>query len=256
MKKAIVVLVIIVLIVLGGAFFYFTHSPEGKENTTINTNITKEVESDSNTVLVSDDFKFEKIENDKDLVYNIFADLSSEYKYEVPFINIKSEDVARINAEIEDSYTNSVNELINSDEEPESFDFKKIEFNTYLYNKILSVVIYSENNTDNTHYSVYNIDITTGDEVDNETILELKEIDEDTLLEALKEAYQKKFEELYSEYNGQDVYDKQLSKTIASDNYSVDVPMYLNDLGELDVIGDIYSMAGAPYNEQIVHTNL
>lgn len=118
-----------------------------------------------------------KIDNDKEFVFE------QKYNYELnfdgikfdinsimPVININDEKISLINKEIKDYY----------DKVKTSEELYELNYNTYLYNDVLSVVIQkSEKRTDNikniSNVLVYNINTVTGKVVQNREIIDMKQ---------------------------------------------------------------------------------
>lgn len=101
-----------------------------------------------------------------------------------PIINLNSSDVNSINIDIEQNYI----------EPNEPYVFGS-EYDYYLNNEILSLVISNHFDSAVNTYDVYNININTGKVVSNEEILKSKNISEKTFLSKLPEYYEKKFSE-------------------------------------------------------------
>lgn len=146
----------------------------------ITLNITDEsiFESNSN----SQEPVVSSIDNTKDIIYNL-----SDEPY--PIINLSSQEVKEINAELKkkyESYNNNPHGL-------------KLKYDYYLSNEILSLVITIPIHTGGYNYNVYNINTNTGKSVSNTELLKNKNIDETTFLSKLPEYYKNKFLEVHSE---------------------------------------------------------
>lgn len=122
------------------------------------------------------------LDANKDIIYN-FPDKSC------PIINLNSPDVNSINIDIEQNYI-----------EPNEPYYFGSEYDYYLNNEILSLVISNHSDSAFDSYNVYNININTGKVVSNEDILKSKNISEKTFLSKLPEYYEKKFSEIWRQY--------------------------------------------------------
>ena len=219
-------------------------------NTTPNTNtVSNDVNTNSNTNAsnVAQTKKVNKIDNEKELVYTSFNEITSDYSYSLPFINIDSTDAKKINAEIESKFKTKSGYAI--------------KYVSYVNDNVLSLVISNEFDGGFIEYFSYNIDIYTGKALSNKDLISLKNITETTYLSKLKEAYKNKYIKMYGTKdkisNGQsgitlEEYQAQYDKTVADKNISIETPLYLNSNGKLCNIGRIYSLAGADaYNYEI-----
>ena len=111
----------------------------------------------------------------KDLVTDAFTytgkiEENITISYKVPKININSEDVAKINSEIESKVTTKAKKAINDINTSDYTALFKVYYNYYTNNNILSIligVVYDEELKD---YITYNIDIKTGKQLSNEDI--------------------------------------------------------------------------------------
>ena len=166
---------------------------------------------------------------------------------------------------------------IKKESEGLSVTMYKVKYNSYVNDNILSLVVSYEYPSNCIGYEVYNLDIYKGTIITNEEILSMKNLNETKFLGLLKEFYEKEFVSSYGskenfinnlkksssiewtesgiqeQTNG---YEKQLNKTISSDNYSIKTPIFLNENGKICIVGTIYSMAGADSYYHIIDTNI
>lgn len=106
-----------------------------------------------------------------------------------PIINLSgSSKVKEINEEIKQNYADEDDEYCSS------------EYNYYLNNDILSLIIKHSGPTDGWIYDVYNINVKTGKTVNNTELLKAKNIDETTLITKIKELCKNKFIEEHNKY--------------------------------------------------------
>lgn len=131
---------------------------------------------------------------------------------------------------------------------------------TYLNDNILSVV-FEETAQANSirHYSVYNIDIYTGNKISNKEILEYIGTTEEKVKAVLPQSYHnaflKKFSnisEIYDDYTKSEEY----KNTVADTNCSLEVSMFLGDNKSLKFIGKVYSPAGPSFFWEIIDVAL
>ncbi len=154
------------------------------------------------------------LDEDKDIVYTL-----SNQSY--PIINISgSKEVDDINEKIKRKY-----------EEYDDDEFYHKKYNYHLNNEILSLVISIEDYTDFVNYDVYNINTNTGKTVSNSELLKIKQIDETTFLNKLRECYKNKFIEIHKSMPGIEndpLYVEGYNKNISTDNCNMKQPMFLD----------------------------
>lgn len=184
------------------------------------------------------------IDSSKDIVYTL-------YDKSYPIINLDSSEIEDINDKIEQNYKGP--------DKPREFGLS--EYNYYLNNEILSLVISTEDNTGFYYYDVYNINVKTGKIVSNADLLKSKNIDEQSFLSKLPEYYKNKFMEvnsgatgIESTIEGKNLYEEQYNKTISTDNYNMQTQMFLDNNQKINIVAKIYSLAGADYYYHIINT--
>lgn len=216
--------------------------------------------------------KVNKIDATKDIVYtgdeytkdeyaNVL-DKTLHYTYKYPVININSADVQTINSEIKLKYGFT-------DETKEELPFYEIEVLTYEYyinGNILSVIPIMGGN-DSTSTAIYNIDLTTGNKVNNADLLNNKNIDLDIArtklrefalnkmdmeVERLKRQYpsnSSNFEEVAKEYK------ERFNETLENALKSFD-NVYLNADGDVCIRIDFETLGGQEYCNKEAEINV
>lgn len=252
------VLIVILLAIILVMYLHYNYSStsldllnniSGKTQTNINekTNI----EQKDNT---------SKLDEEKVLVYDSYTNITSEYSYSLPHINIDSVDANTINSEIESYYK----PLISNIDENVDVELKSIKYDSFINDNILSLVISSETTYEVTSYKVYNIDINTGSIIKDSDLLKVKDISMSELLTALKAAYKDKYislfgseETLKNKEQQLTFYKDQLNKTINIDaNSYSSTSLFFNNENKLSAIATIYPIAGASEYYYIVNTNI
>lgn len=186
-----------------------------------------------------------KIDLSKDLVYsereyetdnyaNVIDKTFHNY-YEYPAINIDSEDVKAINAEIKEKYG------FTQEQEDELF-FMELEVATYDYyinDNILSVVVMHGGN-DSTWTASYNVDLTTGKKISNEDLLGRKQMSSSEKFDV------NKVKENLKEYSIKEI-DKstaEMKKTIGQywdESYEVEVTKLKEEVNKnLETLDNVY----------------
>lgn len=132
---------------------------------------------------ISEIYNVKPIDKKQDIVYTL-----SNKNY--PIINLSgSPEVDNINAKIKAEFAE------------EDDEYNKSEYNYYLNNEILSLVIENTGPAEGWIYTTYNINIKTGKVISNSDLLKSKNIDETTFISNLKECCKNKFLEVHNEYN-------------------------------------------------------
>lgn len=224
--------VFILIVALGGMYFYYNYilnPKETKNDIVASNNLT---ENENNTIPVG------KIDENKDLVYTAFADYSSEHSYSVPKININSQYVLTINNEIE----NEIIKLVKNDDT----NYGNISYESSLNENILSVVIEIEHKyMPMIYYKVYNVEINTGERMNNEELINVKKFTKTEFLNKLQSALENDFKETFKSEQMNEFYEENYNKTISKENYSIDNQMFLDKNGNICVIAKVYTFAGA-----------
>ena len=138
--------------------------------------------------------------NANGIVYTAFEEKSEGYSYSIPKINIDSEDVEKINNEIEEKIIKKAKEEVEySKEFEEGFvgEPANISYNYYINSEILSLVIEQGYVYDYIEYMVYNVNIKTGKKCTNEEVVAFKGISANEFTNKLPEIYGERFEDAY-----------------------------------------------------------
>lgn len=263
-----IVVITLLIAALVGMWYYYNSGINENNKNAENDNISEMEKTENKTI--------DKIYEDKEMVYSSYSKFSSEYSYTLPYINIKSTDVANINKKIEDLYKPSIEEEISNEAQGLSVVMSNIKYNSFLNDNVLSLVIITSLPNDCTEYKVYNIDIYTGKQISNTELLNMKNITEKAFLNKLETLYKEKFISLYGTEDSyinnlriapagwteeqlkekSNEYKEQLNRTIAHSNYSIETPMFLGEDGKLNVVATIYSLAGAKSYDYIIDTGI
>lgn len=228
-------------------------------------NLIKNKDENVQQELITDAFTYTK---------TIIQDTYDEvFSYKIPKININSDEVDRINKEINDKIISQAKECVTSLEKNESVGLYKVNYLYYINNNILSIVINLDYDSDVVGYYVYNINTTTGAKVTNEEILKIKKMTDTQFSEKLSSAAKIKFINKYGSKDTymdnlkysealeeselkrhESMYTTQYNQTISISNCKIDNnKIYLSDNQNLNVVAKIYSLAGADEYEHILN---
>jgi hypothetical protein len=217
----------------------------------------------------------QKADNPDEFVSTLFSDTTDDYSYTIPKIDINSDYAITINKEIQEEYKTEVDDEINNYKKGYSVFLYSVEYDVFLNDTILSLVICREYPDDCIDYQVYNVDVSTGKSVSNTQLLQYKDITETDLLNKLPEVYSDEFinqngtketdidnmktapcgftEEEIKDFSKD--YTDQYNMTIDISNYGIDTPMFLNADGNLIIIAKIYSLAGSDFYYQMINVD-
>lgn len=251
-----IIIIIILLLAIGG-LYYYNHVKE-KQTSNSNTIVT----SNSITNSIENNKTINKIDSSKDIVYTGVSKITSKNSYVLPVINLNYDNIKAINKDIESK----------------DLDCWNVSYKSYLNDSVLSIVITYEGYTDNNTYSTYNIDVYTGKIYKNSELLLIKNISNSDFTNELPTIYSNAFIKQYgtkeSYINGlrtskdwtekelenqSGAYSDQYNKTIASNNFDnniEDMQMFLDENNTINIVGRIYSLAGAEAYDRIINTGI
>lgn len=170
--------------------------------------------------------------------------------YTVPELKLQSSDAAEINSEIQRSCMKLVDESVESSNNGTSLICLGIEYDAWMNNNDLTLLITMDNDWGLISYLVYTVDVVTGEELDNDDIAEMMNIDDDELEEQIQDTMLDYYVNQYSG-NSSDFYYQQLEKTISEDNVD-EAEAYINKDGEIYIHCNIFSIAGAEEYEHLI----
>ncbi len=200
----------------------------------------------------------------------LYEDTSIEVDYHVPEILSDSEGAKEINREIMEDCQELTQEL-----SEENFAWCRVEYEAYLNGDILSLLLTKHSIFEgDIRYYAYNLNMKTGRKMEQRDLIQSLEFEtrqgesaEDAMLRYIRKAaaYQSDQEMqsfFESDYHGQtDTQELQYMyawylmmrmETLQEDNISLELPMYLNEQGELQVVVPVYVMAGAGVYDEIL----
>ena len=193
-------------------------------------------------------------DSSREVVYTYFDNKIGEYTYNIPNINIASQDASNINKEILDKF-----EKVYKDAKESGNPESRVGYKYYVNNEIVSLLIYEAFNiSDITDYYTYNINQYTGKIVTNSELLKLKNIEEKDFQTKLVESFKKadpieNFKVMESGQTEEEKQQYQKNVDNLTNGAINDYNMYLNETGNLNIIFKRYGLAGAEYYEMILN---
>jgi len=175
-----------------------------------------------------------------------------EHTYEIPYIDIESEDAKKMNEEIKEKYLVHYNEAIKDMEEGYNIT-GEVYYKSYINGDVLSVVAYRT-----VHgwidYATYNINVKTGKKVDNNELLEMKGLNKEEVRNEIVNFMAEKvslgsYEDMTEseEKEHQQELLQKVYETVIDDN----TQFYLNEENHLCIIAVEYVLAGAGEYERL-----
>lgn len=167
---------------------------------------------------------------------------SSQARCRMPQLSVDSEDAEAINYDIHEEYDKVFEDI---ETYYQDYEMNRTDYVAYLNGNILSLVIETRTtNTPNSFFKVYNIDVKTGKELNNEDVVKLSNI---SLNEAYGQLYSK-IESIYTdeqkEWVDAETYESIKGKSLDDKNIQESM-FYYNENGSLMAAYRYYWFAGA-----------
>ncbi len=224
-----------------------------------NKDFDNEYSNEENTIENStENKKINKIDEEKELVYDSYTTVLNDKTSRVPKINLNYEHVNSINNEISNLVEDKLK--VNAEETPKDGDIRliNVDYRWYQNDQLLSLVVKLQYENETNQYYVFNINVYDGEDVQNSKILEMAKIPQGNFTSKCLEATKNYFDKLYAPENVTNVNEKEYNKardnSLQESNFSVaNTQMYLNDGGELMIVSKIYKMVGTVEDEKCLN---
>ncbi len=250
-KGVIVLLIILIIIVLGlSAYVVYdkviekNNVSEKEENTTTNKE-KKFLLKDENKNIIYDSGRSILCKEE----YDGSGCLSIEAWVTLPYLNINSDYANQINEELKNIYEKEKSE---SEEE----FYTTIDYSYSINDNILSLVIEKRPEAEAYFYNIYNIDVYNGKKIENEKLLERKNIKKEDFYNQISTivsnvllnnnygyGYHVSDSEEYQKFKKE-----QYDKTVSKENITIDNDMFLDESNNLNIIVKTHLLAGADYS--------
>jgi len=187
------------------------------------------------------------------------------YMYQVPQFLEDTDDLAQMNAEILDQFGPIVEMELEAMEKNEFLSADNVWWNAYLTKGILAIHVRSMSWEWEEH-GIWYYDTITGTRTDCRDFLNRLDISEEEFLTAVREAAEDCFVEYFSDLPESDReaygYYDMLEWTVSDEAVNLDLPVFVDEVGNLCVYARIGSMAGAsefweplyPFEDWDIHT--
>ena len=160
---------------------------------------------------------------------------NSETVFRFPALNFDSSDAKAINREISELYTPIFDAAKAAAKAGKALAYSSIDYNAYVNDDIISIVIADETTDHVFSYHVYNFNKTTGKRVDNAALIEYLQLDSDQTYADLKQSLQNDYTSKFKYENFKKDYYYQLEMTVGDDAIK-ESQLFLNGNGELYAI--------------------
>ena len=202
--------------------------------------------------------EIKKKDDEEELVFDYYNKTLFGNTYKVPEINLDYDNIEEINEEIADLVDSKLKKYEKLSELPEG-EIAIMDYVWYENDNILSLVFYNDNIYTSNYY-VFNVDIYTGEEIDNKEILNAAKIDEDEFVTLCQDATEDYYDN-YLYYKGikdnteiASIYNSAKDDSTKASNFSLSkTSLFLNKNGELNIIAKFITIAGAGYNYKPVN---
>lgn len=205
----------------------------------------------------NENLMLDKKDKKEDIVYDYYTTELNGTTSRIPVINLENENIDKINKEILDLTEYKLKEaekLVSQD----NYGLVNVDYRWYQTDDLLSVVVALRYGTGKNEYHVFNVNVTTGEEIDNSEILDMAKIKQDEFSDKCVEAVTDYFDKLYDKddatFTEATGYEVARSNTIDESNFStMKTQMYLNNSGEIMIVAKIYTLAGAGEDEKLIN---
>lgn len=163
--------------------------------------------------------------------------------YRIPALTFDTPDAQKINNEIANEYNEAFSAAFEAASAKKSPEYSGIDYNAYVNDDIVSLVITEESSGHRLSYRVYNYNRSTGKQLDNEGLLAYLQRDADETYKELQSALEEDYLAKFKEEKFPDDYYYQLDLTI-SDEAVRRSQMFLNADAELYAVCVEYAGVG------------
>ena len=174
----------------------------------------------------------------------------------IPGIYPFSEDAIRCEAEIFQFMSPFAEEALDLMNRHMSVSSAAIGYDAYLNGKILSLVVWEDDNHDRITYQVFNLDLSTGKQLLSADMKTLVDISDADISAAISDAFLSKYgsKDSFTNPDLSEAYQEQYDRSIAQENIDL-AQIYLGENGEAFIAANVYSLAGADYYPQLLPLN-
>ena len=176
------------------------------------------------------------------------------YNYRVPFIDAESRYAQNCNREIDQQFTSYVNSARSAMANGSTIDLLTVDYKTRFRSDFLTLYVYRTDIEGEEFRAVYNVNSVDGSQVLPETILAYLGLDEELFLEAARQTVETFFEDNYGDYTWDTMvqYNQAKDRTMRDSNFTLDLPLYIDENDDLVIVAPVYDLAGEKHSETLV----
>lgn len=169
------------------------------------------------------------------------------YHFHVPQLASSGGDARELNAEISRDLGGIVSDERSTMESGNSMFCYSVTWESFWHGSVVNILVTMETDFGFTDYRVYGYDFASGEELDSEDIFELAGYSESQFLSLARAAVEAEFEEYgaFAKDSDPDFYQQQKDWTLSDRNINDDMMLYWDDNGDIILVADIASFAGA-----------
>ena len=181
----------------------------------------------------------------KEKTYQYTDDFGTSHSatYQIPALNFTSSEAAAVNAEIQESYAEEFAKADKAEQEKTALPCDMIDYEYYINDKLISIVIKHQNSAHITDYKVYNYNAENDTKLDNDGLLAYLNRDVKQTYSDLKNVLQNDYTSKYKYDHFPNDYYVQLEKTIGDEGLK-NSQLYLNKNAKLCAICTEYASVG------------
>lgn len=185
---------------------------------------------------------------EEDYSYTDMTGTDYDIGMRIPCIEMDSTDASSVNEEINETYSELFDQLEDSIDGGYSTFIYGLDYEYWECNGILSVMIKTMYDGGSVVRDVYNFDLSNGNQIGNDEIVQILSLDSESVFETLRTATQTHYEQLYDidvddSSDMRDVYESSLAETISDGNLSQAEYFVCNDT--LSAVVRLYTIAGS-----------
>ena len=205
--------------------------------------------------------KVKRIDTTKGFVYSKVSKTVNGYSYKFPVINIDSDDVKKMNSEIEKKYGFPENISSSNYYNYVGLETEEISYSYEIKNNILSLVVWMGGN-ESIWADTYNVDLNTSSKISSEALLEKYGFDKNNIIEKSTDAVTNYFEDMINKEKKMNMWETQYGEKYVKEwkaeikPYIEKLKLFVNENNELCILGEFTHGGGQWSCTQTVVVNI
>ena len=163
----------------------------------------------------------------------------------LPQLNLEIGAASEINQEIHEKLDGSFEYYETIDPSAEYIPVNRVDYLCCLNSSVLSLIIESRStDTPNSHFYVYNIDVVTGERLDNESLIKLSNVSVNEAYGQLYNVIESKFTDIQGDWINEDILERTKNSSLTTSNIESSI-FFFNEEGKLSAAFRYDWFAGA-----------